>query len=140
MKTIVLGTAIALALALGSAHAAAPQDPPITLDTHVDIPFAYMHEDRFDVGKDTPLQVDLGKMKQGGTPARFSSDTRVIDRREQRKLDQAQGLVSFPVKIKQTLIASIRSRAAEQNLSTDQVIGELLEQALNGQPAHANLG
>lgn len=71
MKTIVLGTAIALALALGSAHAAAPQDPPITLDTHVDIPFAYMHEDRFDVGKDTPLQVDLGKMKQGGLDAVF---------------------------------------------------------------------
>jgi len=66
-----LGSAIALALALGSTTASAQQDPPITLDTHVDIPFAYMHEDRFDVGKDTPLQVDLGKMKQGGLDAVF---------------------------------------------------------------------
>jgi len=66
-----LGSGIALALMLGSSTAFAQQDPPITLDTHVDIPFAYMHEPRFDVGKATPLQVDLDKMRRGGLDAVF---------------------------------------------------------------------
>jgi membrane dipeptidase len=72
MKTFgLLGGAIALALALASAPAAAQKDPPITLDTHVDIPFAYMHEARFDFGKQTPMQVDLDKMRRGGLDAVF---------------------------------------------------------------------
>lgn len=72
MKTFgLLSGSIALALALGSTTAIAQQDPPITLDTHVDIPFAYMHEPRFDVGKTTPLQVDLEKMRRGGLDAVF---------------------------------------------------------------------
>jgi len=66
-----LGGAIALALALASAPASAQKDPPITLDTHVDIPFAYMHEARFDFGKQTPMQVDLDKMRRGGLDAVF---------------------------------------------------------------------
>lgn len=45
--------------------------PPLTIDTHVDIPFSYMDDPRFDVGQDTPLQVDLGKMEQGGLDAAF---------------------------------------------------------------------
>lgn len=70
MKTFgMLG--IALTLALGSTTAAAQKDPPITLDTHVDIPFAYMREARFDFGKQTPLQVDLDKMRRGGLDAVF---------------------------------------------------------------------
>lgn len=94
-----------------------------------------------DLEKNKALKL-LGKMRQGGTPARFSSDTNAptLDRREQRKLDQAQGLVSFPVKIQQTIIETIRTRASAQGLSTDQVIGELLEQALANQNTNANLG
>lgn len=49
----------------------AQQDPPITIDTHVDIPFAYMHDPKFDAGKATPLLVDLGKMERGGLNAAF---------------------------------------------------------------------
>ena len=63
-----LACLIAFALA---GTALAQDDPPITLDTHVDIPFTYMHESRFDVGKDTPLLVDLGKMERGGLNAAF---------------------------------------------------------------------
>ncbi|MGN6227603.1 MAG: dipeptidase [Dyella sp.] len=63
-----LACLIAFALA---GTALAQNDPPITLDTHVDIPFTYMHESRFDVGKDTPLLVDLGKMERGGLNAAF---------------------------------------------------------------------
>lgn len=44
---------------------------PLTLDTHVDIPLDYMRAPQFDVGRDTPLQVDLGKMERGGLDAAF---------------------------------------------------------------------
>jgi membrane dipeptidase len=66
-----LGQAIALAVALGSSAAWAQQDPPITLDTHVDIPFAFMQDPRFDAAHADVLQVDLDKMKQGGLDAAF---------------------------------------------------------------------
>ncbi|TBR36823.1 MULTISPECIES: dipeptidase [Dyella] len=51
--------------------AMAQQDPPVTIDTHVDIPATYMRTAQFDVGKDTPLRVDLGKMERGGLNAAF---------------------------------------------------------------------
>lgn len=61
-----------LLLGVAAAHAqTTPADPPITIDTHVDIPFGYMHEARFDVGQATPLKVDLGKMERGGLNAAF---------------------------------------------------------------------
>jgi len=61
--SLIARLAILATLALPVAlHAQAVQDPPVTIDTHVDIPFAYMAEPRFDVGKDTRLLVDLGKM------------------------------------------------------------------------------
>ena len=50
----------------------APARPrPLTLDTHVDIPDAFMREPRFDVGGDSVLKVDLGKMERGGLDAVF---------------------------------------------------------------------
>ncbi|KZC41327.1 MULTISPECIES: dipeptidase [Rhodanobacter] len=64
--------ALLAALAWPAASPAqAAQDPPVTIDTHVDIPFNYMAEPRFDVGKDTRLLVDLGKMERGGLNAVF---------------------------------------------------------------------
>lgn len=44
---------------------------PLTIDTHVDIPDDYMRDGRFDVGTDTRLRVDLGKMERGGLDAAF---------------------------------------------------------------------
>lgn len=84
-----------------------------------------------DLEKNKALKL-LGKMKQSATPGRYSAETSspVVDRREQRRLDQAQGLVSFPVKIKQTIVEEIRQRAAAQETTTNEVIGALLEQAL----------
>lgn len=81
-----------------------------------------------DLEKNKALKL-VGKMKQSGS--RFAADAgAVTDRREQRKLDQAQGLISFPVKIRDTLVEEIRKRAAAENRSTNELIGELLEQAL----------
>jgi microsomal dipeptidase-like Zn-dependent dipeptidase len=46
-------------------------EQPLTLDTHVDIPDAYMREPRFDVGHGSVLQVDLDRMRRGGLDAAF---------------------------------------------------------------------
>src|SRR3546814_588243 len=54
-----------------SAPAAPAEADILTIDTHVDIPLDYMRDPRFDVGTDTPLQVDLGKMERGGLDAAF---------------------------------------------------------------------
>ncbi len=84
-----------------------------------------------DLEKNKALKI-VEKMKKGGTPDRYSSDSASapIDRREQRKLDQAQGLVAFPVKIKQAQADEIRALATAQNVSTNEVVGALLEKAL----------
>ena len=73
----------------------------------------------------------VGKMKQEGVSGRFGAAVDAApDRRAKRKLDQAQGLVSFPVKLKQEVITQIRERAAQQDISTNEIIGQLLERAL----------
>jgi len=56
---------------LAGLSACASVTPPLTIDTHVDIPRTYMREARFDVGTDTALKVDLGKMERGGLDAAF---------------------------------------------------------------------
>ena len=72
------------------------------------------------------------QLKHGATPARFAGDAAgaAQDRREQRRLDQAQGLVAFPVKLQQSVIDEIRARATAANVSTNEIVGELLAAAL----------
>ncbi|MGH8075456.1 MAG: dipeptidase [Lysobacter sp.] len=48
-----------------------PTPDLLTLDTHVDIPLDYMREPRYDVGGDSELKVDLGKMERGGLDGAF---------------------------------------------------------------------
>jgi membrane dipeptidase len=72
-RTKLLAAALATATLAACAHQPAQRAPahPLTLDTHVDIPLDYMREPRFDVGHDTPLLVDLGKMERGGLDSAF---------------------------------------------------------------------
>lgn len=62
---------IAATLAACSAGTRPAPRAPLTIDTHVDIPLDYMREPRFDVGGDSALRVDLGKMERGGLDAAF---------------------------------------------------------------------
>lgn len=76
MGSRIAATGPVLLAALLTACASTPgvrstQNAPLTLDTHVDIPDAYMREARFDPGGDSVLQVDLGKMARGGLDAAF---------------------------------------------------------------------
>lgn len=86
-----------------------------------------------DLEKNKALKI-VEKMKKGSTPARYSaaSGAAPLDRREQRKLDQARGLVSFPLKLKEEIIHEIRKRAQEQGADVNDVVNGLLEKALAG--------
>lgn len=71
MNSILRVAMLAALTASTALSARAAQDPPITIDTHVDIPFDYMAKPQFDVGKETRLLVDLPKMKRGSLNAAF---------------------------------------------------------------------
>ena len=71
------------------------------------------------------------RMRLVPTPARFGKDSAAIpDRRERRKLDQAQGLVSFAVKLNGELVNQIHARAQESRTGLNEVVAELLKKGL----------
>ena len=54
------------------------------------------------------------------------------DRREQRRQDQAAGLVPFPVKLRRPLIDALNAKAQAEGVSTNELLNNLLEAALQG--------
>lgn len=68
---LALAAVVTTAVCAMPATTHAGERPFITIDSHVDIPFTYMLDPRFDVGEDTSLRVDLGKMERGGLDAAF---------------------------------------------------------------------
>ena len=84
-------------------------------------------------------QADLEKLKgvkigdrmgRSPTPGRFGKDAALPSRREQRKLDQAQGLVPFAVKIDGELVKQIQALAQERKTGLNEVAAELLKKGL----------
>lgn len=86
--------------------------------------------------KRTDLEKNLGlkinsKMKQPGAPDRFGKEaTAPLDRREQRKRDQALGLVPFAVKLNGDLVKRIHALAETRQAGLNEVVAELLEKGL----------
>ncbi len=72
------------------------------------------------------------KMRQAGTPGRFADQTALPDRREQRKLDQAAGLVPFAVKLNGELVKHIQTLAQTRQIGINELVAELLGKALAG--------
>ena len=74
-----------------------------------------------------------GAMKHAVTSGRFGKDGAVApNRREQRRLDQAQGLVPFAVKLDFDLVKQIHAEAQERNMGLNEVVAELLKKGLAG--------
>lgn len=83
-----------------------------------------------DLEKNKGLKI-LGQMKQSGTPGRFGKGAAVVlDKREQRKIDQARGLVPFAVKLDGELVKQIQALAQERKTSIGEVVAELLKKSL----------
>ena len=73
------------------------------------------------------------RMDRAATPGRFGKGAADMpSRREQRKLDQAQGLVPFAVKIDGELVKRIQALAQQRRAGLNEVVTELLKKGLAG--------
>lgn len=84
-----------------------------------------------DLEKQKALKL-MGKLNAAVPPSRFAGAAPVVDRREQRRLDQAAGLVSFPVKLHQPLISALNVKAQADGVSVNELVNTLLAEALKG--------
>ncbi len=73
----------------------------------------------------------LGQMHASKTTNFAKTDTPVIDKREQRKRDQALGLVPFAIKLNSQLVLQLQNAAREQELELHILVGNLLSKGLN---------
>ena len=71
----------------------------------------------------------MGKMHGPGAGA-FGKEAVVIDRREQRKRDQALGLVPFAVKLNSDLVLQLQTLAKERGADLNEVVAELITKGL----------
>ena len=55
----------------------------------------------------------------------------VVDRRQQRKLDQEQGLIPFAVKLHGDLVKHLHAQARERGIPLGELVGELLKKSLH---------
>ena len=85
---------------------------------------------KFDLAKNLAKKLD-GQLKNGGIPQRFAQGSAVPDRREQRRLDAAAGLVPFACKLPADLVQQLSARAASDAGGVNAVVAALLTQALS---------
>ncbi|ALE56165.1 hypothetical protein P0D87_28985 [Paraburkholderia sp. RL17-368-BIF-A] len=85
-----------------------------------------------DLEKNKALKLN-NAMKQS-TAERFgkAAAAPALDRREQRKLDQAQGLVPFACKLNSELVAELKERAAEHPEGMTGLLSEVIKRGLAG--------
>ncbi|GAB3331412.1 hypothetical protein GCM10027565_23500 [Bordetella tumulicola] len=83
-----------------------------------------------DLEKNKALKL-MGKLNASIPSGRYAAGAApALDRREQRRLDQAAGLVSFPVKLRQPVIDALRAKAEFDEVSVNDLINTLLTDAL----------
>lgn len=82
-----------------------------------------------DLYKNERLKV-VAQMKHAAGQRTPLGEVPAPDRKEQRKLDQARGLVPFAVKIDSALAARLRDLATERGVSLNDLTDELLRKAL----------
>jgi hypothetical protein len=73
----------------------------------------------------------LGQMRHAGSPDRFAAGAaEVPDRREQRRLDQAAGLVAFATKLPQELVDVLRDQTAVEGVVLHELTARLIRAGL----------
>jgi len=84
-----------------------------------------------DLDRNEGLKI-ASQMKHASTPDRFGSAANPgVTRRDQRKLDQAQGLISFAVKIDGGLVKQIQSLAEANGEGVNETVAALLTKGLS---------
>ena len=72
-----------------------------------------------------------GRMKAAGVPDRFAQGAAAsLDKREQRRLDAAAGLVPFACKLPGELVKRLHERAATAEGGVNALVAAALERAL----------
>lgn len=89
---------------------------------------------RTDLAKNLNLKIQ-GQMQHAAVPSRFAQAAALPDRREQRKLDQAAGLVPFAVKLNKELVARLGELAAARQVTLNALVDEVLRAGLAQPPA-----
>jgi len=83
-----------------------------------------------DLYKNEGLKIS-GQMRQAGTPDRFGSAAGAAkSRRDQRKLEQAQGLVALAVKLDGELVKQIHALAESRQTGINETVADLLVKGL----------
>jgi hypothetical protein len=72
----------------------------------------------------------MGKMAAPGAAGFGKGETTAIDRREQRKRDQALGLVPFAVKLNSDLVQQLQALAKERGVELNEVVADVLTRGL----------
>jgi hypothetical protein len=72
----------------------------------------------------------MGKMTAPGVTGFEKTDAVPVDRREQRKRDQALGLVPFAVKLNSELVQQLQALAKERGVDLNEVVAEVLTKGL----------
>ncbi len=86
---------------------------------------------RTDLEKNIGLKIN-SKINPAGAAGRFGKEAAAApDRREQRKLDQALGLVPFAVKLNGDLVKQLHALAQARQTGLNEVVAELLKNGLD---------
>lgn len=72
----------------------------------------------------------MGKMAAPGAAAFGNTEVVAVDRREQRKRDQALGLVPFAVKLNSELVAQLQALAKERGADLNETVAAVLAKGL----------
>jgi hypothetical protein len=81
-----------------------------------------------DLVKKQALKIQ-GQMQAQAVPNRFAGAA-LPDRREQRKMDQAAGLVPFAVKLHEDLARQLREQATQEGVGLNELTDRLIKAGL----------
>ena len=85
---------------------------------------------RAELAKNKGKKLD-SQLSQARTPGRFGQGAAaVVDRREQRKRDQALGLVPFAIKLDGEIVKQLHALAQERGTGLNELTAELLKKGL----------
>jgi hypothetical protein len=85
-----------------------------------------------DLHKNQGLKIE-GEARRGGVADRYGKGAaQVPDRKEQRRLDAAAGLVPFACKLHGELVKQLRERAESSGQDINQIVDALLRAGLAG--------
>ena len=88
-----------------------------------------MPSKKFELVRQLESKLD-NQRRANGVPGRFAAEPAPPDRKTQRKLDSAAGLVPFACKLPATLTEQLRVRAAGHAGGINGLVAELLQRGL----------